>query len=88
MSMSIGIPPNSVGRGGLSRMEGRAARERQSIGSEVNQGRAECIGVKVIEQSVDWKASFTNHTWSILQAAAYQASGLVSIDGSKGIVAI
>ena len=58
-------------------MEGGAAREEQSIGSRVNQGRAECMGVKVVEQSVDWKTPFTNHTWSILQAAAYQASGVM-----------
>jgi len=34
-------------------MEGGAARGEQSIGSRVNQGRAECMGVKVVEQSVD-----------------------------------
>jgi len=48
----------------------------------------EYVGVKVIDQSIDWKASFANHTWLILQAAAYQASRSVSAGHSKGIVAI
>ena len=69
-------------------MEGGAARGEQSIGSRVNQGRAEYIGVKVVEQSMDWKVSFANCTWSILLAAMYQASRSVSADCPKGIVAI
>jgi len=86
--MSIGIPPNSIGRGGLSRMGGRATRGGRSTESRVNQGRAECVGVKVVEQSVDWKALFANYAWSILQAAVYQASRLVSAGRPKGIVVI
>jgi len=44
----------------------------------------------LVEQgrSVDWNASFANRTWSILWAAAYQASGSVSAGCPKGIVAI
>ena len=44
----------------------------------------------LVEQgrSVDWNASFANRTWSILQAAAYQASGSVSAGCPKGMVAI
>jgi len=69
--MSIGIPPNSVGRRGLGGTGGRATRGGRNIGSGVNRGRVECIGVEVIEQSVDWKTLFANYAWSILQAAAY-----------------
>ena len=39
-------------------------------------------------QSVDWNASFANRTWSILWAAAYQASGSVSAGCPKSMVAI
>jgi len=39
-------------------------------------------------QSVDWNTSFANCAWSILQAAAYQASGSVSASRPKGMVAI
>ena len=44
----------------------------------------------LVEQrrSVDWNASFANRTWSILRAAAYQASGSVSAGRPKGMVAI
>jgi len=45
-------------------------------------------GVTVIDQSVDWNASFTNRAWSILWAAAYQASRSVSAGRLKGMVAI
>ena len=39
-------------------------------------------------QSVDWNALFANYAWSILWAAAYQASGSVSAGHLKGIVTI
>ena len=88
MSTSIGIPPSSVGRGGLGGTEGEATRREQSIGSGINQGRAKHVGVEVIKQSINWKASFANCAWLILQATAYQASGLVSVGRPKSIVAI
>jgi len=44
--------------------------------------------VTVVDQSIDWNASFANHAWLILWAAAYQASRSVSADRPKGIVAI
>ena len=46
------------------------------------------MGVEVVEQSMDWKVSFANCTWSILLAAMYQASRSVSAGCPKGIVAI
>ena len=44
----------------------------------------------LVEQgrSVDWNASFANRAWSILRAAAYQASRSVSAGRPKGMVAI
>jgi len=88
VSTSISIPPSSVGGGDLGGTEGGATRGGQSIGSGINQGRAKHVGVKVIKRSIDWKASFANCAWLILQAAAYQASRLVSVGRPKSIVAI
>jgi len=88
--MSMGIPLDGAGRGGggLSRTEGGAARGEQSTEKGVGRARAEHAGVMVIDQSVDWNASFANRAWSILQAAAYQACRSVSAGRPKGIVAI
>jgi len=69
-------------------MEGRAAGGEWSTEKEVSRARAEHAGVTVVNRSVDWNASFANHTWSILWAAAYQASRSVSAGRPKGIVAI
>jgi len=86
----MGTPPDGAGggRGGLGRMEGRAARGERSTEKGVGRARAERAGVTVVDRSVDWNASFANYAWSILRAAAYQASGSVSADHPKGIVAI
>jgi len=43
-------------------MGGGAAGGGWSIGSGVNQGRVEYMGVEIIEWSVDWKALFANYT--------------------------
>jgi len=69
----MGIPLDGAGggRGGLGGMEGRAAGEEQSTEKGVGQAGAERAGVTVVDQSMDWNASFANHAWSILQAAAY-----------------
>jgi len=86
----MGIPLDGVGGGGggLGRMEGRAAGGEQSTEKGIGRVGAERAGVMVINRSVDWNASFANHVWSILQAAAYQASGSVSAGHLKGMVAI
>jgi len=86
----MGIPLDSAGRGGggLGRMEGGAAGAERSTEKGVGQARAERAEVTVVDQSVDWNTSFANCAWLILQAAAYQASGLVSAGRPKGIVAI
>jgi len=88
--MFMGILPDGAGegRGGLGGMEGRATGGEQSTETGVSRARVERAGVMVVDQSVDWNASFANHVWSILQAAAYQASGSVSAGCPKGIVAI
>jgi len=86
----MGILPDGAGegRGGLGGIEGRATRGEQSTETEVGRAKVERAGVIVVDQSVDWNASFANHVWSILQAAAYQASGSVSAGCPKGMVAI
>ena len=88
--MSMGIPPDGAGRGGgsLGRTEGGATRGEQSTKKGVGQAGAEHAGVTVVDRSVDWNTSFANHAWSILWAAAYQASGSVFAGRPKGIVAI
>jgi len=88
--MSMSTPPDSAGRGGggLGGMEGRAAGEERSTEKGIGRARAERAGVTVVDQSVDWNALFANRAWSILQAAAYQASRSVSAGRPKGIVAI
>jgi len=88
--MFMGTLPDGAGRGrgGLGGTEGGAAGGERSTEKGVGRARAERAGVTVVDQSVDWNASFTNCTWSILQAAAYQASGSVSAGRPKSIVAI
>jgi len=84
------IPLDGAGRGGggLGRTEGGAAGEEQSTEKGVGRAGAERAGVTVVNQSMDWNALFANHAWSILWAAAYQASGSVSAGRLKGMVAI
>jgi len=86
--MGISLDGTGGGGGGLGRMEGGAARAEQSTEKGVGQARAEHAGVTVVDWSMDWNASFANCTWSILQAAAYQASGSVSAGRPKDMVAI
>jgi len=86
----MGIPPDGAGRGsrGLGRTEGGAAGGEWSIKKGVGQMGAEYIGVTVVDWSMDWNASFANRAWSILRAAAYQASRSVSAGRLKGMVVI
>jgi len=84
----MGIPLDGAGGGGLGGTGGGASRGGQNIEREVERGWAERKGVEVVVQSVDWKALLASLAWSILQAAAYQASGSVSAGRPKGMVAI
>jgi len=86
----MGIPPDGVGGGGggLDETEGRATGGERSTKKGVGRVGAERAEVTVVDRSVDWNALLASHAWSILWAAAYQASGLVSAGRLKGIVAI
>ena len=86
----MGTPLNGAGGGGggLGGVGGGAAGGERSTEKGVGRARAERAGVTVIDRSVDWNASFANRAWSILRAAAYQASGSVSAGRPKGMVAI
>jgi len=86
----MGIPLDSAGGGGggLGGTEGRATGGERSTEKGVGQVGAERAGVTVIDRSVDWNVSFASCTWSIFQAAAYQASGSVSVSCPKDMVAI
>jgi len=86
----MGTPPDGAGggRGGLGGVGGGAAGGEQSTEKGVGRARAERAGVTVVNWSVDWNASFANRAWSILRAAAYQASRSVSAGLPKGMVAI
>ena len=64
--MSMGIPLDGAGGGGLSGTEGRATGEEWSTEKGVSRARAEHAGVMVIDQSMNWNASFANRAWSIL----------------------
>ena len=88
--MSMGTPLNGAGRdgGGLGRTESEAAGGERSTEKGVGRAGVERAGVTVVDRSMDWNASFANRAWSILRAAAYQASGSVSAGRLKGIVAI
>jgi len=86
----MGIPLDGAGGdgGGLGGTEGRAAGGEQSTKKGIGRARAKCTGVTVVDWSVDWNASFADCAWSILRAAAYQASGSVSAGRPKSMVAI
>jgi len=86
----MGIPPDSAGggSGGLGEIEGGATGGEQSTEKGIGRVGAERAGVTVVDQSMDWNASFASHAWLILRAAAYQASGSVSAGRPKGMVAI
>jgi len=86
----MGIPPDGAGRGsgGLGGTEGEAAGGEWNTEKRVGRVGAERAGVTVVNRSVDWNASFASCAWSILRAAAYQASGLVSAGRLKGMVVI
>jgi len=86
----MGIPPDGAGGGGggLGGMEGGATGGKRSTEKEIGRIGAERAGVTVTDRSVGWNASFASRAWSILWAAAYQASGSVSAGHPKGMVAI
>jgi len=86
----MGIPLDGAGGGGrgLGGTEGGATGGELSTEKGIGRVGAEHIGVTVVDQSVNWNASFASCTWSILWAAAYQASGSVSAGRPKGMVAI
>jgi len=86
----MGIPPDGAGGGGrgLGGTEGRATGGEWSTKKGIGRVGAERAGVTVIDWSMDWNVSFASCTWSILRAAAYQASRSVLADCPKGMVAI
>ena len=53
---------------------------RGNLAADNGGGRAETVLSEAEggERDTDWKASFARHAWSILLAALYHASGLVS----------
>jgi len=86
----MGIPPDGTGGGGggLGRTEGKAAGRERSTEKGVGRAGAEHAGVTVVDQSMDWNASFANCAQSILQATVYQTSRSVSAGRPKSMVAI
>jgi len=64
--MSMGIPLDSAGGGGLGGTEGGASGGGRNTERGVEQGGAEREGVEVVIRSVDWKASLASLAWSIL----------------------
>jgi len=74
----MGTPiDGAVGRGfGMTRGGGA----RGNLAADNGGGRTETVlsEVEGAERDMDWKALFVRRTWSILLAALYHASGLVS----------
>ena len=74
----MGTPiDGAVGRGfGMTRGGGA----RGNLAADNGRGRTETVlsEAEGAERDMDWKASFVRRTWSILLAALYHASGLVS----------
>jgi len=64
----MGIPPDGAGGGGrgLGGTEGGATGGEWSTEKGVGQVGAERAGVTVVDQSVDWNASFASRAWLIL----------------------
>jgi len=60
--MSMGIPPDGAGRGGrgLGGTEGGATGGERSTEKGVGRVGAEHVGVTVVNQSMDWNASFAS----------------------------
>jgi len=69
----MGIPLDGADRGGggLGRTEGEATGGEWSTEKGVGRVGAERAGVTVVNQNMDWNASFASRAWSILRAAAY-----------------
>jgi len=86
----MGIPLDGAGggSGGLGGTEGKATGRERSTEKGVGRVGVEHAGVTVVDQSIDWNASFASCAWSILRAVTYQASRLVSAGHPKSIVAI
>ena len=76
--MSMGTPIDGVVNGGFGVTRG--GRARGSLAMNNGGGWAETVlsDVEGAERDTNWKASFARHTWLILRAALYHASGSVS----------
>jgi len=74
----MGTPIDGVVGGGFGVTRG--GRARGNLATDNGGGQAETVlsVAEGAEHDTDWKASFARHTWSILRAALYHASGLVS----------
>jgi len=77
-STSIGTSIDGVVGGGFGATRGGGA--RGNLATDNGGDRAETVlsDAEEAERDTDWKASFARHAWSILCAAVYHASGLVS----------
>ena len=74
----MGTPIDGAVGGGFGMTRGGGA--RGNLAADNGGGRAEIVlsEAEGAERDTDWKASFARRAWSILLAALYHASGLVS----------
>jgi len=74
----MGTPIDGVVGGGFGMTGGGGA--RGNLAADNGGGRAETVlsEAEGAEHDTDWKALFVRRAWSILLAALYHASGLVS----------
>jgi len=76
--MSMGTLIDRVVSRGFGMTRGGGA--RGNLAADNGRGQTETVlsDVKGAERDTDWKALFARHAWSILLAALYHVSGLVS----------
>jgi len=74
----MGTPIDGVVGGGFGMTRGGGA--RGNLAADNGGGQAETVlsEAEGAEHDTDWKALFVRRAWSILLAALYHASGLVS----------
>jgi len=84
----MGTPIDGAGSGDFGAT--RRGRTGGSLAADKGGGQVEMVldDVEGTERDTDWKASLARHTWSILRAALYHASGLVSVGHLYSMVAI
>jgi len=76
--MSMGTPIDGAVGGGFVMTGGGRVRGNLAVDNGGGQVETVLSDTEGAERNTDWKALFARHAWSILLAALYHTSGLVS----------